>query len=117
MPRGASRTSSPASCAGASLPVPAGAQVIRGDTAAIGCVTTGVYVNEVLTIRLEPTDPQPRRFALGLPGDRIYLGDWNCDGIATPALVRPSIGARLYYDTWSTNEKPSDDTKRCRSIG
>ena len=65
---GASRTSSPASCAGASLPVPAGAQVIRGDTAAIGCVTTGVYANEVLTIRLEPTDPQPAPLRARAPG-------------------------------------------------
>jgi hypothetical protein len=71
----------------------------------------------VLTIRLGPTDPQPRRFALGLPGDRLYLGDWNCDGIATPALFRASSGATLYYDSWSTNEEPSRDASRCRSVG
>ncbi|MEY2460209.1 MAG: serine/threonine protein kinase, bacterial [Acidimicrobiaceae bacterium] len=106
----------PASCAGASIPIPAGAQIVRGDTAGIGCLTTGVYADRVLTIRLHPTDPQPRRFALGLPGDRIFLGDWNCDGVATPALVRPSTGATLYYDSWSTNEKPSDNANRCRSI-
>jgi hypothetical protein len=76
-----------------------------------------VYADEVLTIRLQPTDPKPRRFALGLPGDRVHLGDWNCDGIATPALFRPSTGATLYYDTWSANEKPSRDASRCRSIG
>jgi hypothetical protein len=106
----------PVSCAGAPLAVPAGAQVVRGDAAGIGCVATGVYVHEVLTIRLHPTDPQPRRFALGVPGDHLYLGDWNCDGVATPALFRPSSGATLYYDTWSTNEKPSNNSARCRSI-
>ena len=105
-----------AACAGAPLPVPVGAQVVRADTAGIGCLATGVYADEVLTIRLEPTDPKPRRFALGLPGDRLFLGDWNCDGIATPALFRPSTGATLYYDSWSTNEKPSIDATRCRSI-
>jgi hypothetical protein len=103
-------------CAGAPMPVPAGGQVVRADVAGIGCLASGVYADEVLTIRLEPTDPMPRRFALGRPGDRLYLGDWNCDGIATPALFRPSTGASLYYDTWSTNEKPSNNATRCRSI-
>jgi serine/threonine protein kinase len=104
-------------CAGAPIPTPAGAQVVHADVAGIGCMTTGVYADQVLTIRLQPTDPKPRRFALGLRGDRLFLGDWNCDGIATPALLRASTGAALYYDTWSTNEKPSDDAQRCRSIG
>lgn len=106
-----------AACAGASMPMPAGAQVVRADVAGIGCLTTGMYLDQVLTIRLHPTDPKPRRFALGLPGDRLFLGDWNCDGIATPALLRASSGATLYYDTWSTNEKPSNDAHRCRTIG
>jgi hypothetical protein len=104
-------------CAGASIPVPTGAQIVRADTAGIGCVTTGVYADQVLTIRLQPTDSTPRRFALGLPGDRLFLGDWNCDGIATPALFRASTGATLYYDSWSTNEKPSNNANHCRAVG
>jgi hypothetical protein len=108
-----SRATGRASCAGAPIPVPAGAQIVRGDTAGLGCLATGVYANAVLTIRLQPTDPKPRRFALGRPGDRILLGDWDCDGIATPALFRPSTGASLYYDTWSTNEKPSPRSGGC----
>lgn len=116
-PRAGGSVTRPASCAGASIPVPAGAQIVGGDTAGIGCLSTGVYADGVLTIRLHPTAPQPRRFALGRPGDALFLGDWNCDGIATPALVRSSTGATLYYDTWSTNAAPSDGTNRCRSIG
>jgi serine/threonine protein kinase len=103
-------------CAGAPIPAPAGAQVVQADTAGIGCVTTGVYVDQVLTIRVQPTDPQPRRFALGLPGDRLFLGDWDCDRVATVALFRPATGVTLYYDSWSANEKPSNDAPRCRSI-
>lgn len=114
--RSVSHAKAVAPCAGVSIPVPAGAQIVRGDTAGIGCLATGVYADEVLTIRLLPTDLKPRRFALGLRGDRIFLGDWNCDGIATPALFRSSTGATLYYDTWSTNEKPSDNAHRCRSM-
>jgi hypothetical protein len=104
-------------CAGAPIPVPAGAQVVWADTAGIGCLATGVYANEVLTIRLQPTDSKPRRFAVGLPGDRIFLGDWDCDGLATPALFRPSTGATRYYDTWSAIAQPSENANRCRSIG
>ena len=109
--------SSPAPCGAASISAPAGAQIVRGDTAGVGCLATGVYFNGVLTIRLQPTDPQPRRFALGRSGDEMFLGDWDCDGVETPALFRSSTGATFYYDTWSTNDEPSDDASRCRSIG
>ncbi|MEE9414054.1 MAG: hypothetical protein V3V01_02145 [Acidimicrobiales bacterium] len=30
----------------------------------------------------------PVQFALGQPGDDIAFGDWNCDGTATPAVIR-----------------------------
>jgi eukaryotic-like serine/threonine-protein kinase len=103
-------------CAGLPLPVPAGAQVVRGDTAGIGCLASGVYADGVLTIRLEPTDAAPRRYALGLAGDRLFLGDWNCDGIATPALLRPSTGETIYFDSWAPSSEPSRDVAHCRSI-
>jgi hypothetical protein len=93
------------------------AQFVRGDVSGSGCFEVGVYANQVLTIRLRPGDPALRRFALGLPGDRLFLGDWNCDGVATPELFRPATNATLYYESWSANAKPSDDEHRCRSIG
>ena len=31
-------------------------------------------------------------FRYGIPGDVPLLGDWDCDGIATPAMFRPSSG-------------------------
>ena len=104
-------------CAGDPIPIPPKAQLVRGDTSGVGCLTAGVYSNQVLTIRVRPADPSPRRFALGLPGDQIYLGDWDCDGVATPALVRPSTNTTLYYESWSANAKPALDASRCRSIG
>ncbi len=37
------------------------------------------------------------RFAVGGPGDSFTLGDWNCDGVATPAVAS---GGLLYrFDT------------------
>jgi hypothetical protein len=87
---------------------------VRGDTAGRGCLSVGVYVGQVLTIRLQPDDPAPRRYALGLPGDVLSLGDWNCDGVASPKLFRPSTGTTLYYESWSSHEAPVTVTSGCR---
>ena len=42
----------------------------------------------------------PRRYAIGAPGDVVALGDWNCDGIDTPGLFRPSTGVISLFDAW-----------------
>jgi hypothetical protein len=41
------------------------------------------------TLRFESTQV---RFYFGNPGDYPFVGDWNCDGIATPGLYRQSDG-------------------------
>ena len=28
------------------------------------------------------------------------IGDWNCDGIATPALLQPALGLVAVYESW-----------------
>jgi hypothetical protein len=33
-------------------------------------------------------------------GDRVVLGDWNCDGTPTAAIARPSTGAVYVFDKW-----------------
>lgn len=101
-----SRATTP-QCEGDALPVPPNAQVVRGDTTGAGCLSTGIYVDQVLTVRVRRDVTVPQRYALGLPGDVLHLGDWNCDGIDSPALERPSTGQVLYYDTWTTHESPS----------
>lgn len=42
------------------------------------------------------------RYEMGLPGDVLLLGDWNCDGTPTPALYRPSTGRVYRFDAWAT---------------
>jgi hypothetical protein len=39
-----------------------------------------------------------RRWRLGQAGDDAVLGDWDCDGRATPALYRPSTGEVFLFD-------------------
>ena len=43
-----------------------------------------------------------QRFEAGVPGDRVALGDWNCDGIATPAVLRPATGALFVFEEWAS---------------
>jgi hypothetical protein len=40
----------------------------------------------------------PARFAFGVPGDRWAVGDWDCDGVRTPALLHD--GALTVFDAW-----------------
>lgn len=48
-----------------------------------------------------------QRFQLGAVGDVVVVGDWSapdgagCDGLPTPALLRPSTGAIYVFDTWA----------------
>lgn len=42
------------------------------------------------------------RFEVGQPGDRVVVGDWDCDGIATAAALRPSTGEVFVFTTWTT---------------
>ncbi|MXZ95905.1 MAG: hypothetical protein F4Y99_08275 [Acidimicrobiaceae bacterium] len=41
-----------------------------------------------------------RRYAIGATGDFVEVGDWNCDGQATAAIVRPSTGGVVLFDAW-----------------
>ena len=101
-------------CEGDEPEAPAGAQVATGDVAGIGCATTVVYADEggsmVLTVRLHPDDADVARYGVGRAGDRLLLGDWECDGIDTPALYRPSTGEVLTFGSWAppgTEVRPS----------
>ncbi len=41
-----------------------------------------------------------RRYGLGTSGDITVIGDWNCDGIATPALLQPGPGLVAVFESW-----------------
>jgi hypothetical protein len=42
------------------------------------------------------------RFEVGAPGDLIEVGDWDCDRVATPAVLRPSSGEVFVFPSWGT---------------
>lgn len=41
-----------------------------------------------------------RRYGLGAAGDVAVLGDWDCDGIATPALLQRASAIVAVFDEW-----------------
>lgn len=40
------------------------------------------------------------RYGVGAAGDFVTTGDWDCDGQPTPAIIRPSTGHVVLFDTW-----------------
>lgn len=49
-----------------------------------------------------------RRFAVGSPGDVLTVGDWDCDGASTVAVLRPSSGSVYAFDGWATETTALD---------
>lgn len=42
-----------------------------------------------------------RRYQVGEPGDIVVVGDWDCDGTDTPALLRPATGGLFVFERWA----------------
>ena len=42
-----------------------------------------------------------RRWTVGDPGDVVVVGDWDCDGASTPAVVRPATGEVWVFAAWT----------------
>jgi hypothetical protein len=45
-----------------------------------------------------------RTYAVGSPDDLVAVGDWDCDGSATPALVDTETGGVFLFPEWATPE-------------
>lgn len=46
------------------------------------------------------------RYAVGAPGDRVAVGDWDCDGEVTAAALRPGTGEVFVFTTWARPGAP-----------
>lgn len=42
------------------------------------------------------------RYGVGRPGDLLAVGDWDCDGLATVALVHRGSGEVFLFDGWAS---------------
>jgi hypothetical protein len=52
------------------------------------------------------------RWRVGEPGDLAAVADWDCDGQATAAVVRPATGEVWVYDDWA----PAGATATARPV-
>ena len=43
-------------------------------------------------------------YRIGAEGDEVYVGDWDCDGTTTAAVVRPSSGAVFFFSEWADGD-------------
>ncbi|WP_428119770.1 lipopolysaccharide kinase InaA family protein [Candidatus Poriferisodalis sp.] len=60
-----------------------------------------VSIEQAVADRRSSTITTPfGRWRLGTTGDLIAVGDWNCDGRSTLALVRPRSGLAAFYESW-----------------
>lgn len=75
--------------------VPAGGRVLSADVDGDGCPNPVVQVGAVLEVNSD-------RFVIGRPGDEVRVGDWDCDGDATPAVHHPATGRTVIYEAWPT---------------
>ena len=53
-----------------------------------------------------------RRYAVGSVGDFVAIGDWDCDGEMTAAIVRPSTGAVTVFNEWPGAGKSVTQTQQ-----
>ncbi|HUR08245.1 MAG TPA: hypothetical protein VM347_37290 [Nonomuraea sp.] len=66
-----------------------------------------------LAVSAEPASSQPGgtittetgRFELGASNDRVVLGDWDCDGEETPALLVMATGEVFAFASWADDSR------------
>lgn len=46
------------------------------------------------------------RWRVGEPGDLVAMGDWDCDGESSAALLRPTSGDVFVFDGWAAPARP-----------
>jgi hypothetical protein len=61
---------------------------------------------EALVVDGSTVDAGVARWSLGEPGDVAAVGDWDCDGHASAALLRPSTGDVFVFERWADADEP-----------
>lgn len=47
------------------------------------------------------------RYEIGEAGESLAVSDWDCDGRATPAVLRPDTGELFVFDSWAGVDAPA----------
>jgi hypothetical protein len=61
---------------------------------------------EALVVDGATVDAGVAQWSLGEPGDVAAVGDWDCDGEASAALLRPATGDVFLFADWAEVDQP-----------
>jgi hypothetical protein len=75
-------------------------QACRPVTSAMQADLDGDGCPSAVTLSGNVVETEGERYQLGRRGDRVLIGDWDCDGRETPALYRPG-GEVFLFDAWA----------------
>lgn len=95
----AASASTATACPAPPVPPPPGVALVA-DIDGGGCPSGARWHDGVLVVSGAGPGERLRRYALGAPGDVVALGDWDCDGRATPGTYRPATGVVTLYGSW-----------------
>jgi hypothetical protein len=86
----------------ATVPAAAGCPAVAAPAADVD----GDGCPEALAIDGGTVSAGSSRWTLGEPGDVLAIGDWNCDGEASAALLRPATGDVFVFPGWAAESEP-----------
>lgn len=78
---------------------PASAPAVAIDLDGDGC-------GEPVTVSGSTVIVGSRRFRIGAPGDVVAVGDWDCDGRRTPAVLQLATGTVHVFEDWASERGP-----------
>ena len=94
LPRAITTTGPPAELEpSTSCPAPEARGATAADVDGDGCT-------EAVTVANGVVEAGGDRWLVGAPSDVVTVGDWDCDGTATAALVRPATGEAWLFEAW-----------------
>src|SRR4051794_19690197 len=93
----------PVSTAGAPTSVEEVRPAVDPTTSTEPPAAPGAQVWPGAAVQVEGTEVQRgnKHWSGGEPGDLVAVGDWDCDGVPTPAVVRPSVGRLFVFSSWA----------------
>ena len=74
---------------------------VDGETATTTTPVARVWPAEPVEVVGNEVRTGGHRWSVGDPGDVVAIGDWDCDGAPTPAVLRPAAGRLHVFDAWA----------------